>query len=227
MPEKSNKGLYFLFCSIICTGGLYVIPYGYQIGYPLILLSTLAHEMGHGIAAMLIGGEFSKFCLYQDASGVAYTSTSSGISAAIVSAGGLVGPAIVGAVFFAFAHKGKILFTSMGVFLLLAEILVVRNTFGLAFVGVCTVLCFFLANRNTAMQQMAAYFVGIQLAMSVFSRGDYLFTEYAETGAGKMPSDVAHIAEALWLPYWFWGGLCGIFSVMCLVWGIRRAIQNL
>ena len=38
--------------SIIATLLLwYVIPYGRTIAYPLVLLSTLVHEMGHGLAA--------------------------------------------------------------------------------------------------------------------------------------------------------------------------------
>ena len=31
-----------------------MIPYGNTIGYPLILLSTLAHEMGHGLATIVV-----------------------------------------------------------------------------------------------------------------------------------------------------------------------------
>jgi hypothetical protein len=34
-----------------------------------------------------------------------------------------------------------------------------------------------------------------------------------------MPSDVAQIAEAFLLPYWIWGGLCGLFSVSVLALG--------
>ena len=63
--------------------------------------------------------------------------------------------------------------------------------------------------------------------MSVFSRGDYLFTPTADTAKGIMPSDVANIAEELLLPYWFWGAVCGIFSVVCLVVGIRSAIKTI
>jgi hypothetical protein len=39
-----------------------------------------------------------------------------------------------------------------------------------------------------------------------------------------MPSDVAQIAEALWLPYWFWGGLLAVVSVAVLVGGLWLSV---
>ena len=98
------------------------VPYGNTIGYPLILLSTLAHEMGHGLAAVLVVA-ISQVLLHADASGVAYTSTRGNLAGAIVSAGGLVGPAIVGALFFAMAHRAKALFFVLGLGLVLAKYL--------------------------------------------------------------------------------------------------------
>jgi hypothetical protein len=53
----------------------------------------------------------------------------------------------------------------------------------------------------------------------VFSRGDYLFMDTAHTVAGTYPSDVANMSTALFLPYWFWGALCGGFSVITLALG--------
>ena len=41
----------------------------------------------------------------------------------------------------------------------------------------------------------------------------------ARTGAGNMPSDAAQIAAAFLLPYWVWGGLCGLFSIAVLALG--------
>ena len=44
---NSNKTRSYLVGSAILTGTLYVVPFGDVIAYPLLLLSTLAHEMGH------------------------------------------------------------------------------------------------------------------------------------------------------------------------------------
>ncbi len=45
--------------------------------------------------------------------------------------------------------------------------------------------------------------------------------DYAETGADTMPSDTGVIASALFLPYWFWGALCGAFSVTVVALAIK------
>ena len=55
-------------------------------------------------------------------------------------------------------------------------------------------------------------FLAVQLALSVLSNADYLFTDTAHTGAGTMPSDVAVMADALGGTYWFWGAVCGALS---------------
>ena len=68
-------------------------------------------------------------------------------------------------------------------------------------------------------------FVSVQLALSVFSRGDYLFTP----NAGPFPSDVANMATSLFLPYWFWGLVCGGFSLAVLAaggWFFLRGARN-
>lgn len=225
---NTSKGLVFLLVSVVLTVAMYLLPNSYSIRYPFLLLSTLAHEMGHGIAAVLVGGHFSSFKMYADGSGVAYTSHNPGLASALVSAGGLVGPAIVGAIFFAFANRAKMLFFVLGVMLVIAEIMVVRNTFGLAFVGGCALLSLLISVKGSmSIQNISAYFVANQLALSVFSRGDYLFKKTAQTEQGAMPSDVAHMADALFLPYWFWGGVCGLFSLLCLFIGLRAAFRNL
>jgi hypothetical protein len=97
----------------------------------------------------------------------------------------------------------------------------VRNLFGIAFVLVVSgVLVAIMRFGSAWVARFGLLFLAVQLALSVFSRGDYLFTSVARTGAGDMPSDVARIADALFLPYWMWGGLCGLFSVAVLVLGL-------
>jgi hypothetical protein len=217
--------------SVVLTLAIYVIPFGHYIGYPLVLLSTLAHEMGHGIAGVLVGREFVSLQLYSDGSGMASTAGSpSALRGAIVSAGGLVGPAVVAAGLFALAKSrrvAKIALAMIGLALIITDALVVRNIFGFAFIGITGLACLYIARDYTAdTARFAIVFVATQLALSVFSRADYLFMNVAQTASGPMPSDVAQIAEALWLPYWVWGGLCGGFSVLVLALGVRSFLRE-
>src|SRR5690606_20993704 len=105
--------------------------------------------------------------------------------------------------------------------LLAAELLVVRNLFGLAFVGALALALGAIVRFGDAWwARFTLVFLAVNLSVSVFTRGDYLFTATARTAAGTLPSDVASIAEALLLPYWFWGALCGAVSLAALVAGL-------
>lgn len=212
--------------SVALTLLLYWLPYGYVVVYPLLLLSTLAHEMGHGLTAELLGGDFEKFLMWPDGSGVAMYGASTGrLGHALIAAGGLVGPAVAAALLLWLArhtHHARRVFAGLGLLLLLLLALYVRGLFGFAFVTGLALLAFALSRFASAeMAQLFLIFVAVQLALAVFSRGDYLFTRVAETSGGRMPSDVAQMAEALYLPYWFWGAGCGIFSLLVVIYGFR------
>src|SRR5262245_44170289 len=94
-----NRAKRALGWSIAITALLYVIPFGALLAYPLVLLSTLFHELGHGVAAVATGGSFESLAIYGDGSGVAAHGSNGGpVAHAIVAACGLVGPAIVAAI---------------------------------------------------------------------------------------------------------------------------------
>lgn len=211
--------------SLLVTAALYAVPELRFVAYPLLLLSTLAHEMGHGIAALFVGGSFLSFELYSDASGVAHTATSSPLAAAAVAAGGLVGPAVAAAISFLAGRRPATARAFLGVLCLglaASLVFVVRNAFGWIFVGAFALaLGLIVLNARPRLSQIVLVFLGTQLGLSVFSRGDYLFTASASTADGAMPSDVAAIADALLLPYWIWGVLCGGLSVLALLIGAR------
>lgn len=227
--SQSNRVALLLLLSVVSTLLLYfLIPYGRLIAYPLVLLSTLAHELGHGIAAVLVGGDFERFIMHDNGAGVAMTRSSNGLQRAVILAGGLVGPAVVAALGFRFGRHqetAKRALMVTGILLLIVCLAVVRNLFGFFFCSATAGLCILLARRaSPAICQFATLFVSTQLALSVFSRADYLFTEDAHIGKGKvMPSDVAQLADILFLPYWFWGLVCGGISLAVLYYGIRSS----
>ena len=219
---RSDRTLWIFLGVVAFSLAMYVVPYGHYVAYPLVLLSTFAHEMGHGVTAILAGGEFVSFEMYADGSGVAHLELPPGrLAHAATSAGGLVGPAVLAAILFWLAkrpRKAHVGLVALGVLCLVALVLVVRSLFGFLVVSLLGVTCAFLGVRASArVAQVSLALMAVQLSLSVFSRADYLFTESA--GAG--PSDVAQMADALLLPYWFWGFVCGAFSVFILVVGIR------
>ena len=139
--------------------------------------------------------------------------------------GGLVGPAAAAAVGFAVGRtlrgaRGALV--ALAAILGLALLLVVRGFFGFFFVAVVFAGCVLAARKASGeIAQLVLIFLAVQLALSVFSRGDYLFTPVAETATGVMPSDVGQMAAARWLPFWFWGLGCGALSVAVLLYGLK------
>ena len=71
------------------------IPWLGWLNYPFRLLLTLVHELGHGLAALLTGGEFRGFVVYPSGAGLAYTA---GGWRWVTIPAGYVGVALFGAV---------------------------------------------------------------------------------------------------------------------------------
>jgi len=217
-----------LYISVGLTLALwYVIPFGRSIAYPLTLLSTFVHELGHGLAALTVGHEFHSMEIHWDGSGVTHSAGTGGkLSLAWIAAGGLVGPAIGAAILFNLGRHlkaARITLGTLGIFMLFLDIWVVRNVFGFVFVALWAVVFLAIAIKGTKnLSRFSIIFLGSQLALSVFCRADYLFTPVARTANGDFPSDVGLIADALWLPYWFWGLVCGGFSLAVLGIGVAN-----
>src|SRR5688572_32874102 len=94
-PERQRPGArVVLVASAAATLLLYNVPlFGRILARPLILLSTLAHEMGHGLTAVLLGGEFVRLKMWLDGAGVAEMDLDGfgRIREGLTIAGGLVG----------------------------------------------------------------------------------------------------------------------------------------
>ena len=91
--RHANRARVALIGAAIATVVLYFIPFGNYVLYPLMLFSTFVHEMGHGLTAMVLGGDFLYFKMWADGSGVAaYAGHFSGFGKALTAAGGPIGP---------------------------------------------------------------------------------------------------------------------------------------
>lgn len=59
--------------SIIVAVMIEAVPLIYILAYPLRFFITVIHELGHGVATILTGGQFSHFVLRVDTSGTAWS----------------------------------------------------------------------------------------------------------------------------------------------------------
>lgn len=220
-----------LVLAVALTLAFYFVPLLTPFARPLVLLSTLFHELGHGLAALVVGGSFDRFEMWADGSGVAqHHGVGSAWARALVAAAGPLGPPASAAALFVAARRDRAAHVALAVLagtLVAIAAIWTRNAFGLAFVLAVGGLLGVLARyANAAVAQVTCAFLAVQLSLAAFSRSDYLFSATAETGGGTLPSDTSQMAQALVLPYWFWGGLLALISLAVLglgLWSFARS----
>ncbi len=218
----SRKQLVYLFwAAAVVSVGLAYVPFGEFVLYPFSLLSTWVHEMGHGLTAELVGGDFRRLELYASLGGVAYSARPDNLFApALIAAGGLLGPAMAGGAFILLGSRvrtARWVMEALGGVLIVSAFLYVRNGFGFVAtlgLGVTALAVGYYANEivETAVTQ----FVGIRFCLESLSDVDYMFTKEFTRGGKVMSSDTQAIAEQLGMTYWFWGGFIAALSVLIL-----------
>ncbi|MCC7382465.1 MAG: M50 family metallopeptidase [Deltaproteobacteria bacterium] len=227
--RRRTRGLLIVAAAAVIV--LWQLPHGRQILYPLSLLATYAHEMGHGLTALVAGAEFEKLLIYPDGSGLAYWRGDVGRWArALVAAGGLVGPSVAGATILIISRRerrARALLLVLGVLMSASALLVVRNVFAWIFVlawsAAFVAAWRFLPARAAA---FVAQLAGVVLCLALFQDLSYMFSPGGIVDGTPRPSDSMAIADALLLPYWFWGGLVALFSLGVLAGGLWWALRG-
>ncbi len=207
------------------------VPLARMLLRPFTWLQTFAHELGHGVTATVLGGGWFTVTVHADGSGVTHHTGALGdVANGLVAAGGLVGPAFAAAFFFIAARRRKlsrVALLLLGALCVAAAALVLGNMFGRVVVAAWGVVFLVLGARlSGAHTQVVAAFAGVDLGMSVFSRGDYLFTRVAHTAEGDLASDVVAVAQSLGGFYLVWGVAIGIFSVLVVAAGLFGMLRS-
>ncbi|MBF0274744.1 MAG: M50 family metallopeptidase [Nitrospinae bacterium] len=224
------KKLYILACFTVVAIWQINLPYLFYFIYPLNLLATWSHEMGHGITAMLLGGEFSHLKIYLNGSGVAYYRSSSDLSNAITAAGGLLGPCIIGFIMVSNIKSEKSAGYILGILsvsLLISLALFVRNPSGIGIVVVLALLIYGLNFLKGRIKIFAAQFLSAQLMLSPLQNWRYLFMEQANVGGKIIKSDVSQIASNFFLPIpsFAWGIFIAFLTLFLFTLSLKDKTQ--
>lgn len=220
MPPRT-----LLILSCACIVLIWQMPYGRQMLYPITLLATYAHEMGHGLTALLTGAEFEQLLLHADGSGMAVWRGNPGPWAtALIAAGGLIGPTVAGIGILVLARHQRLsrwVMAALAVLLTTSVMLWSRNSFGAVFLlAMAATLALAAKVLSDALATFVLYLLAAMLCLSWFTDLDYLFSEQAVVNGVPHLSDSAVIAQALWLPYWFWGTVVAAFSLATVALGV-------
>ncbi|WP_370188437.1 M50 family metallopeptidase [Qipengyuania sp.] len=211
---------------IVAFAVLTIIAWQTEIGtlalMPFTLLSTWWHEMAHGFTAALFGAEFHRLVIFANGSGYAENSGGLwGVAQAIVAAAGLLGPSMAGCAMIIASRSRRatrIALFALGTALLVTTLIWVRSVAGWIVLPAFAAAALYIAARGSAkLQRIAVEFLGVQGAVAVYQDLGYLFSPGAVVGGHVALSDTGRIADALFLPYWFWGGAITV-AIVAMVW---------
>lgn len=230
-PRGPVDHRWFLAVAAVLTVVLWQFEYGRLALYPLTLLATYAHELGHGLTALILGGDFDRLLMYPDGSGLAYWKGDFGrIARGLVAAGGLIGPSLAGVLVLALSRRvewARWVLYGLGGLMLATVLFFARGWFAPLFL---TVIALGVLGVARTFPQRGAPFllqlIGVQLCLAVFRDVAYMFSEGGVIDGVPQRSDSAAIAEALFLPYWFWGGLTAALSFALLGVGLVVALRG-
>ncbi|MFA6114844.1 MAG: M50 family metallopeptidase [Sphingomonas sp.] len=201
--------------------------------YPFTILATWFHEMGHGVAAMLTGSQFERLLIFPDGSGVAQSmrpADASGLTNALIAASGPLGPAIAGSLLIIASRTDKLTRAALavvGLALIISTVIWVRTLTGWLILPALGIAILALATRGTAGQQrFGIQFLGVQACISVWQQFGYLFSSGGSVGGELHRSDTSAIADALLLPYWFWGAAISAAIIVLLWWSFAVAFRR-
>lgn len=192
--------------------------------YPFTILATWFHEMGHGVAAMLTGSRFDRLLIFSDGSGVAYSLRSPNeyrLTGASIAASGPLGPAIAGSLLIISSRSAgstRTGLTILGAALIVSTVIWIRTFTGWIVLPVLGMAILALARRGSpAQQRFGIQFIGVQACISAWKQFDYLFSSGGNVDGQLQQSDTRAIADALLLPYWFWGAVISV-AIVILMW---------
>jgi hypothetical protein len=206
---------------------------GGLILYPFTILATWFHEMGHGIAAMLLGRGFERLLIFSDGSGFAESMgpvDGYRLTDALIAASGPLGPAIAGALLIIASRSPaatRNALATLGIALILSTLIWVRSFTGWLVLPALGIAIDLLAlGGSVAWQRFVIQLLGVQACISIWRQFDYLFSPGGSIGGQLHRSDTGAIADVLLLPYWFWGAAISAAILALLAWSFRLAFRR-
>jgi hypothetical protein len=203
---------------------LWQIPGVGLVVYPFRLFGTFVHEISHGLAALATGGDFHRFTVSPDLSGLAW---SAGGWRWVISSAGYVGSAVFGGVLILLAARGvasRLLLMVLGLVLGVLCLLFVRNMFGIA-TGLALAAAMFLAGYRlrAPWSDIVLLVLALQLVLDGFNS---LFTLLRLSAASNVQTDALSMAQATGVPAVIWTVVWAALSLAMLAFTLRLAYRR-
>ena len=222
---------------LIVAGVLIVLlpqlPLGNYLLYPLTILTTWFHEMGHGIAALLLSWDFERLVLLPDGSGFAESYTTEPVAAwerAAIAGSGPLAPAMFGALLILATARQRlwrpVLFALAGL-LALSTLIWVRSLVGWVVLPLVALTLAGIAWRaRDTLVCFTLQLLGVLGALSMLRDMNYLFSHSGVIAGRAMLSDTGAMEEALLLPHWLWAIVILALSALMIGASLKWALAE-
>jgi hypothetical protein len=202
---------------------LWRVPGLSWIAWPFRLFGTFVHELSHGLAALATGGQFQRFVVNPDLSGLAW---SAGGVRWIVASAGYVGSAVFGALLILAGRllPARSVLGLLGLAFALLCAFYVRNAFGaVTGLGFAAALLLAAVYLRGLWAEALLLVLALQLLLDGFqSVIDLVFL----SARGDVHTDAATLAGLTGLPAPAWAVLWGLFSAGVAVAALRMTYRG-
>lgn len=179
------------------------VPYVKWAMYPFTVYSTWIHELCHGLAAIMAGGEIIKLEIFSDTSGLATyqlpTSADGDDRKPFVTSAGYQGTAMIGMLLLVIRRtkRGPRAGTmALGLFMVISVALWVRNAFGIAFLLAMGILLMLSSWFFTSTWIRNLYvFLAVTCALNAITAVKVLFGDSGQVNGQDVASDAESMAE--------------------------------
>ncbi len=203
---------------------LWRVPVIGWVFYPFHLFGTFVHEIAHGLAAILTGGEFSRFVVNPDRSGVAW---SAGGVPWIITSAGYVGCTLFGGILIILAGRNvssNHVLTFLGILLGILCLVFVRNLFGI-FAGLVIAGLLFAAGYylQANWANWLLLFLAVQVLLDAINS---LFDLVRISSRSNILTDAQIMQNLTGLPAPIWAVFWTMLSFVVLVGALTLAYRD-
>lgn len=206
---------------------LWRLPIVSVLFYPFRLFTTFVHELSHGLAAVISGGEFHRVYIHLGRDGLALVR---GGSMLLVASAGYLGSALFGAALLfmvASALADRTLLVLLGGALLLLSLIFVRNLFGVV-AGLLLAAALVAAGLYMPERYVTwlLAFLAIQTALSALDNVVVLMRISLRGRSTAFPSDAQVLAQHTGIPAIMWALLWCLMALGLIVVAVTLAYRN-
>lgn len=223
----SRRALVLL--ALACVLVLPQIPMLGLLAYPLRLLTTSLHEIGHALAALLTGGQVLRIEIQPDASGVTW---SAGGWRLVVTSAGYVGSTLFGCLLLVLAQRGerhRALLAGLLVFFAFFTLMYARNWLALLVGAVLLVLLVVALRSGAAGSPFMVFMLDlVALSSCAYALQDFVTLLRVSWGTAMASgvSDAQAMADLTHIPATVWALGWGLFSLFVASISLRTVLAD-